>query len=187
MPRWESGSAERLTRIAMELFAEKGFEETSVVEIAKRARVTTRTFFRYFPDKREVLFAESDGLRAALVERIRQAPDDEPLAVVLGALAGFDWDTLGREAQRQRHAVIAANPELLERDLSKQNDIAVAFTDALQQRGVDAAVARLTSRVGLQVFGVAYERWLSAGDADLAGIVAETMALLSRTASARAG
>src|ERR1700753_1409173 len=114
MPRWELGSEERLKQIAMELFAEKGFEETSVVEIAKRARVTTRTFFRYFPDKREVLFAESDGLRSALVERIIEAPDvDQPLRTVLTALSEFDWGSLGRESQRQRHAVIAANPELL--------------------------------------------------------------------------
>ena len=61
MPRWELGSADRLKAATMALFAEKGVEETSVVEIAQRARVTTRTFFRYFPDKRDVLFAESDG------------------------------------------------------------------------------------------------------------------------------
>ena len=67
MPRWEHGSEDRLQIASIELFASRGFENTSVVEIAERARVATRTFFRYFSDKREVLFAASDHLREALV------------------------------------------------------------------------------------------------------------------------
>ncbi len=124
----------------MELFDEQGFERTSVGEIAERARVTTRTFFRYFPDKREVLFARADDLRTALVEGIRRAPDvEEPLRAVVGVLAGFDWAGQEREVQRRRNAVIGANPELLERDLSKQHDIAAAFAEVLRDRGVDPA------------------------------------------------
>src|ERR1700722_14684873 len=125
MPRWEHGSEERLKKAAIELFEEQGFENTSVIEIAERARVTTRTFFRYFSDKREVLFAGSDGLRVELVAKLLQAPDvAEPLKVVIGVLAEFDWKGLApRNAQRQRAAVIAANPELLERDLIKHHGI----------------------------------------------------------------
>jgi hypothetical protein len=82
-------------------------------------------------------------------------------------------------AQRRRHAVVAANPELLERDLIKHDDIAVAFTDALRQRGVDTDVARLAARVGVQVFFTAYENWLEAdADADLAVITEKVMSLL---------
>src|SRR6476661_6248779 len=128
MPRWEQGSADRLTKAALELFEEQGFENTSVVEIADRARVTTRTFFRYFPDKREVLFAESDRIRTALVQAILDAPDvTEPLRVITTILAEFDWSGLGIALQRRRHAVIAVNAGLLERDLIKQNDIAGEF------------------------------------------------------------
>jgi AcrR family transcriptional regulator len=180
MPRWEHGSEDRLKIAAIELFDEQGFENTSVIEIAERARVTTRTFFRYFSDKREVLFAGSDDLRAVLVERILQAPDvGEPLQVVIGILAEFDWESLGsRDTQRQRHAVIAANPELLERDLIKQRSIAVGFTDALRQRGVDADIAQLAARVGIQMFITAYGHWLEAGDkADLATISESVMSL----------
>src|SRR3954452_24416960 len=102
MPRWEQGSADRLKKAALELFEEQGFENTSVVEIADRARVTTRTFFRYFSDKREVLFSESDRLRAALVQKILDAPDvSEPLRAVTTVLAEFDWLGPGLELQRQ--------------------------------------------------------------------------------------
>ena len=92
-------------------------------------------------------------------------PDvNRPLDVVIGVLGAFDWDGLGREAQRQRHAIIAANPELHERDLMKRDAIAVAFADALRERGVAAATAQLAARVGAQVFFTAYEHWLAAGE-----------------------
>jgi AcrR family transcriptional regulator len=166
MPRWEHGSEDRLKKAALELFDEQGFENTSVIEISERARVTTRTFFRYFSDKREVLFAGSDALRAVLVEKILQVPDvGEPLQVVTAVLSEFDWESLGsRNSQRQRQAVIAANPELLERDLIKNHRIAVGFMDALRQRGVDADIARLAAHVGIQLFFTAYVHWLEAGD-----------------------
>lgn len=180
MPRWEQGSADRLTRAALELFEEQGFESTSVVEIADRARLTTRTFFRYFPDKAEVLFAESERIRAALVQKILDAPDvSEPLHVVTTILVEFDWNGPSMEMQRQRHAVIAANPGLLERDLIKQNDIAMGFIEALQRRGVEEMAARLATRVGIQVFTIAYGQWVeSGGGADLAKLNETAMAVL---------
>jgi AcrR family transcriptional regulator len=182
MPRWEHGSEDRLKKAAMELFEEQGFENTSVIQISERARVTTRTFFRHFLDKREVLFAGSDELRAVLVEKILQAPDvGEPLQVVTGVLSEFDWESLGsRNSQRQRQAVIAANPELLERDLIKNHSIAVGFMDALRQRGVDADIARLAAHVGVQLFITAYIHWLEAGaKADLAMMSESVMSLLA--------
>ena len=180
MPRWEQGSADRLTKAALELFEEQGFENTSVVDIADRARVTTRTFFRYFPDKREVLFAESDRIRAALVRAILDAPDvTEPLQVVTAVLAEFDWNGPGIALQRRRHAVIAANPGLLERDLIKQNDIAVEFIQALRRRGVEESTARLAARVGIQVFAAAYAQWVERDDgADLRKLTDDATALL---------
>jgi len=180
MPRWEQGSADRLTKAALELFEEQGFENTSVVEIADRARVTTRTFFRYFPDKREVLFAESDRIRTALVQAILDAPDvTEPLQVITTILAEFDWSGLGIAVQRRRHSVIAANPGLLERDLIKQNDIAVEFIQALRKRGVEESTARLAARVGIQVFAAAYAQWVEKDDgADLRKLTDAAMALL---------
>lgn len=182
MPRWEHGSEDRLKQAAIELFEEQGFEKTSVIEIAERAHVATRTFFRYFSDKREVLFAGAEALRAALVEGVLQAPDvAEPLQLVTSVLAAFDWESLGpRESQLRRHAVIAASPDLLERDLIKHHSVAVGFTDALQQRGVDADVARLAATVGIEVFFTAYGRWLQAGEtADLSTISDRMMSRLA--------
>ncbi|MDR7278976.1 TetR family transcriptional regulator [Catenuloplanes atrovinosus] len=183
MPRWEHGSAERLKQAAMELFAEQGFDATSAVQIAQRAGVTSRTFFRYFPDKEEVLFADADALYRELVREIRDTADvSEPLRAVVGTLAGFDWEKLGsRETQRRRDAMIAANPGLLERELIKQQRAADGFGDALRRRGVAPDVAELAASVGIQVFRTAYRRWLNdGGDADL---MAGTEAVLSLLAA----
>jgi AcrR family transcriptional regulator len=182
MPRWEHGSKDRLKKAALELFDEQGFEKTSVINISERARVTTRTFFRYFPDKREVLFDGADELRALLVEKILQAPDvGEPLQVVLSALSEFDWEKMGpRDYQRRRQAVIAANPELLERDLIKNHSVVLGFIDALRRRGVEAASAELSARVGAQVFNTAYLRWLDAGKkADMTLISKQLMSVFA--------
>jgi AcrR family transcriptional regulator len=184
MPRWEHGSQDRLKQAAMELFEEQGFQATTAVEIASRARVTTRTFFRYFSDKEAILFAHAEQLRAALVGEVLRAADvAAPLQAVVRALAGFDWHSLGsRETQRRRDEMIASNPDLLERDLIKQQQMADGFSDALQQRGVESHVAELAARVGISVFRMSYRQWLAADDdsADLAAILDEAMSTLAR-------
>ena len=112
-----------------------------------------------------MLFAESDRIRTALVQAILDAPDvTEPLQVITTILAEFDWSGLGIALQRRRHAVIAANPGLLERDLIKQNDIAGEFIQALRKRGVEESTARLAARVGIQVFAAAYAEWVERDD-----------------------
>ena len=182
MPRWEHGSEDRLKQAAMELFEEQGFAHTSAVQIAARARVTTRTFFRYFPDKQSIVFADDDLLRTALLQRIRDAPDvTQPLEVVTRVLVEFDWEALGpRDSQRQRDAMITSTPELLERELNKQHQMSDAFGDALRQRGVDPQAAELAARVGIAVFQTAYRRWLAADDGtDLATTMAASMSTLA--------
>ena len=181
MPRWEHGSEQRLKEAALELFGERGFENTSVVEIAERAGVTTRTFFRYFADKREVLFADSAALQAALVREVLDAPGvAEPLRVIVAALSAFDWDALGRDAQRRRQAVIAASPELRERELAKIDTMTDALADVLRGRGVAAHTARIATGVGVQVFLVAYHEWLAAdGGATLPARAENALSLLA--------
>jgi AcrR family transcriptional regulator len=182
MPRWEHGSEERLKEAARELFGEQGFEATSAVQIAKRARVTTRTFFRYFPDKEEVLFADAGALNEALVQELLQKADvTEPLLAVTGTLAGFDWEKLGsREFQRQRDAMIASNPELLERELIKQQQMADGLSDALRRRDIDPAVAELAVNVGIQIFRTAYRQWLEGtGDTTLTALTESALSLLA--------
>ena len=182
MPRWEHGSEERMKQAAMELFEEQGFEDTSAVQIAKRARVTTRTFFRYFPDKEEVLFADADALNEALVQDLLQIPDlSKPLEAVTGTLAGYDWSKLGsRELLRRRSRMIASDPRLLERDLIKQHQMAGGFGWALCERGIDPDIAELAASTGSQIFRTAYRKWLESNDdTDLMTITESVMSLLA--------
>lgn len=186
MPRWEQGSRQRLQHAAMELFEEQGFDDTTAVQIAERARVTPRTFFRYFGDKQEVLFADEQMVRAGLVERVRQTPDvSAPLLAVTRAVAEFDWAGLGsRESLRRREAMIASTPVLLERELIKQHQMADEFGSVLQQRGVEPDVATLAARVGVQVFRIAYHNWLAgAGRADLVSAAEEVLSTLATIAT----
>ncbi|MGW5748569.1 TetR family transcriptional regulator [Amycolatopsis sp. NPDC003861] len=182
MPRWEEGSEERMKQAAMELFEEHGFEATTAVQIAERARVTTRTFFRYFPDKEEILFADAELLYAALIQELRQTPDlEQPLLAVVRTLAGFGWEELGsRDVLRRRSRMIAANPRLLERDLIKQHQLAEGFRQALRERGVDPDTAELAAGTGSHIFRTAYRKWLESSDnTDLKTITDAVTSLLT--------
>src|ERR1700754_3710273 len=120
MARWEPDSQGKLRKTALALYAERGFEQTTVAEIAARAGLTERTFFRHFADKREVLFGGSALLQERIVAGVTEAPaQDGPLdAVSRGLAAGADMlGEFRRDLSRQRHDVIAANPELREREL----------------------------------------------------------------------
>src|SRR3954462_12695722 len=87
MGRWEPGGRGRLEQDAMELYVERGFENTTVAEIADRAGLTERTFFRHFSDKREVLFSGSAQLGELLAQRVVEAPESVgPLDAVSLAL-----------------------------------------------------------------------------------------------------
>src|SRR3954471_23364125 len=121
MGRWQPDAQARMTRAAMELFDERGFAQTTVADIAERAGVTERTFFRYFADKREVLFDGANQLQAFVVDAIAAAPvDAAPMDVVADAFAGTAlFMEERRDFARQRSAVIAATPGLQERELLK--------------------------------------------------------------------
>jgi AcrR family transcriptional regulator len=186
MPRWEHGSEERMKQAAMELFEEQGFEATSAVQIAERARVTTRTFFRYFPDKEEILFADANALNEALVHELLQTPDiTQPLQAVTRTLAGYDWEELGsRETLYRRAQMIASDPRLLERDLIKQHQMADGFRRALCERGIDPDIAELAASTGSQIFRTAYRKWLEGnGSTDLATNTETVMTLLTAIVS----
>lgn len=164
--RWEPGAQGRLEHTALELFIERGFEQTTVAEIAKRAGLTERTFFRHFADKREVLFGGGGALRELLISAIAGTPDSAtPIDAVAAALeaAGAALQER-REFSLQRQTVIAANPELQERELIKLASFASAMAEALCQRGVGDPAATLAAEAGIVVFRVAFERWINASD-----------------------
>jgi AcrR family transcriptional regulator len=160
--RWEPNARGRLEEAALELFVERGFENTTTAEIATRAGLTERTFFRHFADKREVLFGGADALREQLVTSVAEAPDSTaPLEAVVGAFEALgDVFQARRDRVRQRQTVIAANTDLRERELIKLASYAAALAEALRQRGVKEPAASLTAEAGVTVFRVAFERWI---------------------------
>ena len=181
MPRWQPGARERLQATTLALLAERGFDATTVAEIASRAGLTERTFFRYFADKREVLFTGQDVFEGMFVDHIVAAPPDvEPFAVVTAAVRAVAADFFAAERRhfsRQRQTIIDANPGLQERELLKLAGLTTAMADALRKRGTPEPIAKLSAECGVTVFRVAFSRWLdgSSGD-DMAAIVDTVLA-----------
>src|SRR5271154_5533665 len=167
--RWEPDARGRLSVAAMELYTERGYEQTTVAEIAERAGLAERTFFRHFSDKREVLFSGAAELQELLVSTVADAPPSAtPIEVIAEAVA-VAGGALGerRDYARQRQAVIAANPELQERELIKLASLASAMAEALRARGVNDQSAALAAEVGVAAFKIGFERWVKgprAGD-----------------------
>lgn len=161
MGRWAPDAQGRLQRAALQLFDEHGFEATTVADIAAQAGVTERTFFRYFPDKREVLFA---GF-GALVERMHQAmaaapATAGPLEQVAAGLAGLGEFFPDPAQVRRRYRVVVAHPELRERELVKLAAMADTLAARLRDRGAPEPTATLAAQVGMAAFRVAFEQWV---------------------------
>jgi AcrR family transcriptional regulator len=181
MARWEPNSPGRLELAALELFEERGFEQTTVAEIAERAGLTKRTFFRHYADKREVLFAGGEEFQAVFLDGLQDAPADaEPMQAIahsLDAVAALFEPR--RPFARRRAAVVAANPELLERELVKLAKVAGALAAALRERGVPEPTASLTAEAGIAIFRVGFERWVAdEGGRTLADLVRDSLAEL---------
>ncbi|KDN20399.1 TetR/AcrR family transcriptional regulator [Amycolatopsis rifamycinica] len=167
MARWEPDAPKRLSKAALELFAERGYENTTVVDIAARAGLTKSTFFRHFQDKREVLFGGSalaDLLAEAVVAAPPAATPVEAVICAMDAAAREAFTPELREFSAQRRSVIAAHPELQERDALKGLAIIAAMTDALRRRGVAELTARVVAELGALAMKIGYERWIE-GDA----------------------
>ncbi|WP_369222857.1 TetR family transcriptional regulator [Streptomyces sp. R39] len=177
MGRWKPDARGRLEQAAMELYNDKGFDATTVAEIAARAEVTERTFYRHFADKREVLF-QPNALADVLAHATATAAGPlAPLEVIAHALTEAAPVFEERaELVRQRQAVIAANPELQERELAKLASLASTLADALRERGLEATTATLAAEIGIAAFKVAFERWTDGpGRHTLARQIRETM------------
>jgi AcrR family transcriptional regulator len=165
--RWAPNARERLEDAALGLFAENGFEQTTVAQIAERAGMNRATFFRHFADKREVLFGGEDALAGLFAGAIRAAPPGAALAECLQAAlaaAGVAMTPQLRAAAARRRLVVAANSELQERGLLKHARVTQSVAAALRERGIDELTARLGAELGLLAFSVAFERWMSASD-----------------------
>jgi AcrR family transcriptional regulator len=169
MTRWQPNAPGRLALAALELFAERGYENTTVTGIAQRAGLTKSTFFRHFQDKREVLFG--DGTMTGLVAgAIAAAPATatpfEAVAHALDAAGREAFTPARREFVARRRAVIAANPELQEREALKGLGLTASMTGALSRRGVPDLTSRVAAELGALAWKIAYERWSDTANGD---------------------
>lgn len=180
--RWQPGARDRLERAALELFTERGFAETTVPEITARAGLTTRTFFRYFTDKREVLFTAEQGLPALVTSLMAQAPSDLDTM----ALTAWGLDTVARtrfagqhQYLQERRAVIRSDPGLQERELQKLSVLTGAVESGFRERGLDELSAALAARVTTDVLDVSLNRWLDGnGEQSLTDVLRDSLTAL---------
>ena len=177
MSRWKPEARVRLEQAALELYGERGFEQTTVAEIAQRAGLTERTFFRHFTDKREVLFGGAGVLNEFLMSSVA----DAPLSLAPIDTIGTALESVGahleqrRNTARLRQNIINANGELQERELIKRASMASALAVALGRRGVGEPIASLTAEAGIAAFKIAFSIWISdSNQADLPQIIRQS-------------
>lgn len=186
MGRWEPNARGRLGKAAMELYAERGFDQTTVADIAERAGLTKRTFFRHYADKRDVLFSGTQALLELVTRTVAEAPPDMPAfaAVTAGLDAAADMLQEAPELVRMRQGIIAAHVELQERELVKLAMLAQAVAETLRERGVDEWPARLTAETGIAAFRVAFAQWVGESETrDLTQVTREALRDLAATVS----
>src|SRR5213080_1717892 len=164
MTRWRPNARGRLRQAALELYGEHGFDQTTVAQIAERAGLTERTFYRHFADKREVVF--SGEVHRVLVSTLADAPTSmTAMKAVTEALyaAGAVLDER-RDTTRRRQAVIAANLALRQQEQIKYATLGADLAEALRGRGVEPLVAQLAADAGVVVFRTAFARWIGEGE-----------------------
>jgi AcrR family transcriptional regulator len=163
VPRSGEHVRRRLQETALALYCEHGYDATTAAEIAAAAGVTERTFFRHFPDKREVLFAGDDIFRDTLARAIAEIPGNTtaPLDVLAQAFpAMLPILEQNRPFAGPRAGLIAATPALRERDLAKVAAIRSTATEALTARGVPPRHATLAAQIGIAAFSQALQQWM---------------------------
>jgi len=180
---------ERLVVAAVDLFTEQGYDNTTVAQITERAGTTKSTFFRYFPDKRELLAAGQETLSRLLTEGIAEAPEGaSPLEAVAAGLerASSAMGPMNRELGPRLKAAVAASAELQERDALKSVGLAAAMATALTARGVPGPTAHLASEFGVLAFKRGYAEWSDADRDAEAELARCTLAALNELRAATA-
>jgi AcrR family transcriptional regulator len=166
--RWQPDARKRLEGAAIELFAAQGFAATTVPQITARAGLTTRTFFRHFADKREVLFG-GEEIPEFAARIMADAPASlDPITLIVGGLQTVAETRFAgrRDEFRQRRAIIASDEGLRERELSKRAALAEVIRDGFVGRGIDARTAALLADSSVTVLNVAIDEWLDQDNED---------------------
>jgi AcrR family transcriptional regulator len=174
----------------MELYRERGFDQTTVAQIAERAGLTERTFFRHFADKREILFAGGAELQELVVAAVASAPDSvtplEAASAGIQAAGAMLEERRGKRFARQRQRIIAASPELRERELHKLAAMAAGVSDALRERGVRDPGANILGETAIAIFSISFERWVTESSGPgLPELIRESLAELRALTAAR--
>ncbi len=184
--RWRPDARARLERAAVELFVEQGFATTTVPQITARAGLTTRTFFRHFADKREVLFA-GDEIPDLAARLLADAPAtlDPATLIVEGLRTVAETRFEGRRAQiLQKRDIVRSDASLCERDLRKRAGLQEAVRAGFLSRGVADLTAALLAEISVTLLYVALDEWLDQdGDRPLFEVVLDTLDALRTTLS----
>ena len=182
MPRNADPARRRLREATLNLVEQRGFENTTAAEIAAKAGVTERTFFRHFPDKREALFDGEDAFRADLAQAVVQAPEAlAPMDTLLHAFRSVvPVVERNRPFTERRQRMIASTPALQERVMLKTATLTAAIADALVERGADRSSAALASQVGMAAFAEAIRTWFAESRSELDTHLLRAFDLLQR-------
>jgi len=187
MARWQTGARDRLEQAALALFLEQGFAETTVPQIAAHAGLTTRTFFRHFADKREVLFAGEESVPTLVQHLMAQAsPDVRPVPLIISQLGPFAETVFGQrhDVLGIRHRIINTDQGLRERELQKKANLRASIVDGFVQRGTDELAATLAADLAMMVLGAALAEWLNSdGSQPISDVVAKVLAAFEQLAA----
>ena len=157
---------ERLTRAAMALFRERGFEATTLDDIAAAADVSRRSFFHYFASKEDVVFAWQEELTAAMVAAVAARPASEStLAAAENAISAMVRQLDPSEAIAMSR-LKRDNPALRARDQVKYEKLERALAEALGQRSpakAERVQARLVAMIATGAIRIGDELWTSEG------------------------
>jgi AcrR family transcriptional regulator len=188
VPRWEPNARERLERAAIELFAEQGYEDTTVEQIAAGAGLNRSTFFRHFGDKREILFGGQDGLASRFAESIQSAPTRhtalEAIEVGFADIAAVWFTPERRDLAPRRISVVASNPELAERELLKRRGITNAIAAALRSRGIEEPSTTVAAELATLAFSQTVTAWAAPDNTEEFHVIARRVLQGLHTAAA---
>ncbi|MEU1994126.1 helix-turn-helix domain-containing protein [Nocardia gamkensis] len=153
---------EDIATAAMTLFEQQGYDTTTTEQIAKAAGVSIATYFRHFPSKEDVLFADEDQSAAAMVDRVRERADRSvSLAALAEPVAAFAGDLEDERIFRLTHLVMTnrqLEPRSLRMRLRWERDIARTLA-AEQGRGEPSCDDVLVASLAVTCLNTALRFW----------------------------
>jgi mycofactocin system transcriptional regulator len=178
-----ASSRAAVEKVALELFAERGFDDTPVEDIAAAAGISRRTFFRYFPTKGDVLFGDFGVLLQGIEDWFAAGPEDAPLfEVIAEATMRFNrFHTDGPVAHRERMELILHTPALRANATLRHAEWqGVIARYAARRMGLteDALESQLAGHLSIGAANAAYEQWLRDDTSDLTETVNRAFALI---------